>query len=168
MRRRDESGRIRRAEAADAETLASLHGRSRAAYYRNAAAAVPTYLDDRVSWWLDELLREDATTWVAEDSREVVGLVHSGWTSIDDEPHYQLIGLYVAPEQWASGVGSALYDVFVSDFAAAGGAPAVLEVWSRNDRAISFYERRGWSFDGAERPAEEGTSYRRMRLAAVS
>lgn len=165
MARRRSGGIIRRAVAGDAEVIALLHARSRAAYYRDGGAKVPAYFDDRVAWWIAELVRNDASTWVAEDGDELVGVMHSGWGVIDTAREFELIGLYVAPEHWGTGVGGALYDVFVSEFEAAGSPSAALEVWSNNDRAIGVYERRGWTFDGAERPAHQGTSYRLMRLA---
>jgi ribosomal protein S18 acetylase RimI-like enzyme len=165
MARREPGGTIRKAVAADAEEVALLHARSRAAYYRDGGAKVPAYFDDRVAWWIGELVRKDAATWVAENTHELVGIMHSGWGTVGDRREFELIGLYVAPEHWGTGVGGALYDVFVTEFTASGADSAVLEVWSNNDRAIGVYERRGWVFDGTERPAHEGTSYRLMRLA---
>jgi GNAT superfamily N-acetyltransferase len=164
MARRSSGGTLRRAFAGDAEAVSLLHARSRAAYYRDGGVTtVPTYFDDRVAWWISELVREDAATWIAEDET-LVGVMHAGWGVFEDVREFQLMGLYVAPERWGTGVGGALYDVFLSEWEAAGVDNAVLEVWSANERAIAVWKHRGWSFDGSDRPAPEGTTYRRMRL----
>jgi ribosomal protein S18 acetylase RimI-like enzyme len=164
MAARRASGTIRRALAADAEAVSLLHARSRAAYYADGGVGVPVYFDDRVAWWIGELLRTDAVTWIAEDD-ELAGLMHAGWSEFDDKREFHLMGLYVAPELWGNGVAGALYDVFITELENSGATGAVLEVWSSNDRAIHVWQHLGWNFDGSERPALEGTTYRRMRLA---
>ena len=54
----------------------------------------------------------------------------------------QLYTLYVLAEAHGTGVGQALLDVIL------GPAPALLWVAQENPRAIAFYRRNGFGFDG--------------------
>jgi ribosomal protein S18 acetylase RimI-like enzyme len=56
----------------------------------------------------------------------------------------QLFSIYVAAEHYGAGVGQALFD------ATADGGPAVLWVAKDNPRAVAFYRRNGFDFDGTE------------------
>ena len=86
----------------------------------------------------------------AEWGGELVGFISMG---PPDEPAtsdtLELHGLYVLPERWGTGVGSQLYAVFAAHV---GGFAGALDVWSANERAIAFWERHGWTFDGRSRP----------------
>lgn len=55
-----------------------------------------------------------------------------------------LMGLYVAPEEWGSGVAALLHDDALERLRSAGCAEARLWVLDDNGRARRFYERRGW------------------------
>ncbi|WP_346959115.1 GNAT family N-acetyltransferase [uncultured Arthrobacter sp.] len=54
----------------------------------------------------------------------------------------QLFSIYVAAEFYGAGVGQALLD------ATAGDGPAMLWVAKENPRAVAFYRRNGFNFDG--------------------
>jgi GNAT superfamily N-acetyltransferase len=156
--------RIRDAAPGDGDALAELHARSRAVYYGaggHDVAAVP-----------DEEYRETWRKMVA-DSRLVVlvavlGDDIAGVITLDangvfptNGPHetrVRLVGIFVEPGRWSSGVGSALMGRFVS-IARQADAAGEVEVWERNSRAIRFYERHGWTRDGTSRPGPAGANY---------
>ncbi|MDX6282980.1 MAG: hypothetical protein QOH03_4051 [Kribbellaceae bacterium] len=79
-------------------------------------------------------------------------------TNAPDETRVRLVGIFVEPSQWSSGVGSALMARFVS-IARQADAVGEVDVWERNSRAIRFYERHGWTRDGTSRPGPAGANY---------
>ena len=95
--------------------------------------------------WTELLARGEAKTVIAERAGVAVGfvVVSPGW----------LRNLFVAPEEWGHGAGTALHDEAVELLHAAG-AGARLWVLEANDRARAFYEHRGWRPDGGRRRAE--------------
>jgi len=90
---------------------------------------------------------------------EIEGVV-AGWATFgpgrDDGMHQngELAGLYVHPDHWSTGVGSALIRRAERELRSAGFIDAYLWALRGNDRAFSFYERRGWTADGGEKVAE--------------
>ena len=70
----------------------------------------------------------------------------------------QLFSIYVTAPRHGAGVGQALLD------ATAGDAPAMLWVARDNPRAVAFYRRNGFEFDGAEQadPGAAGMAGARM------
>jgi GNAT superfamily N-acetyltransferase len=70
--------------------------------------------------------------------------------------------LYVSPDHWGSGVGSKLFDAGTAYLRERGFSEMTLWVLEGNTKARSFYERKGWSADGARKP-----SYRKPELAQV-
>ncbi|PZE62971.1 GNAT family N-acetyltransferase [Curtobacterium sp. MCPF17_047] len=130
---------IRAAAPADALQIARVHKRSREAYYGDALDPVDA-ARDRYPMWLDTLTRADTWCAVAVLHEDLVGFIAGHLPERDDLPA-ELSSLYVDPDRFGSGVGSALYQRFV-DVVSSG--TAELEVWDGNDRAKRFYEHRGW------------------------
>lgn len=156
---------IRPALRDDARAVARVHEHARAAYYR---LAPPEDVDpERMEmWWSAIAEHRRATVLVAEDDEEIVGLISFGppiheWAL--PGPVVELQALYVLPDHWGRGIGSALHQRFVKRLP--GGRTGILDIWERNDRAIGFYERRGWRRDGRSRPGPEGSVYVGMSLA---
>lgn len=75
----------------------------------------------------------------------------------DGLPPLELMALYARASVHGTGVGHALLT------AALGGAPAYLWVLDGNERAIRFYERQGFAFDGATKPEDVGLERRMVR-----
>jgi GNAT superfamily N-acetyltransferase len=93
--------------------------------------------DDPFPW--DETLarwRGFASQIVVAESDLATGPV--GFAAFDD---HELHALYVLPEHWGHGIGDRLLE--------AAGDVSELWVLEANTRARQFYERRGWSADGA-------------------
>jgi GNAT superfamily N-acetyltransferase len=97
-------------------------------------------------------------TSVAERDAALIGFVNAG---LGREPlpsfEIQLYALYVRAAWWGTGVGHALFASAVGD------RSAYLWVLEGNDRAIRFYERQGFRFDGAGNDEPEGRHLRMVR-----
>lgn len=147
--------RLRRARAADARAIAELH----VATWKSAYPGLlpQDYLDDlapedRLGDWEQALA---ASPWpvvlVAEEGRSLVGF--ASVSPSRDEDAEDTVGevqtLYVGPGAWRGGVGTALLVAAGEVLAEAGFTTGTLWVLDVNDRARRFYERNGWTADGA-------------------
>ena len=113
---------------------------------------------------------EGVVNLVAEADGEVVG-----WTC--HGPHREgelrtadaeLYAIYVDPGRLARGVGRALLRASVTRCTAAGHGRMLLWVLKENARARRFYEKAGFSPDGAEEPFEvDGVQVPEVRYARV-
>lgn len=108
------------------------------------------YLERRRRMWRDLLdaPRADTTIRIAESDGSIIGLAWAGpgLTGGDEPPprERQLYALYVAAAHYGTGAGQALLDEALGD------GPAMLWVAAQNPRAIAFYRRNGFDFDGVE------------------
>jgi RimJ/RimL family protein N-acetyltransferase len=152
---------LRRATGADAPAVAAMHIRAWRVAYRGI---VPdAHLDS-----LDVATRAarydfGATapgapaTWIAVDGADVVGFVTVGPGRDKDLPGLgEVCAVYVAPDRWRSGAGSALLAKAEALLGDAGLNDAYLWVLEDNTRARRFYERAGWAPDGARKVVEIG------------
>jgi len=93
------------------------------------------------------------STFVAEDGeRRVVGFTSVG-PSRDERGLGELYAIYVDPDAWSTGAGLALIERAEEQLRSEYEV-ATLWVLEANPRARRFYERAGWTPDGA-RKAEE-------------
>jgi GNAT superfamily N-acetyltransferase len=144
---------LRRATVADAGAVAALHVRAWQTAYRGI---VPDpFLDgldvaSRASRYdFDEPGPGDPVTWIAVDGDDVGGMVCVSPGRDEDLPGLgEVQALYVAPDRWRSGAGSALMAKAERLLAEAGFADAFLWVLEDNARARRFYEGAGWQADG--------------------
>jgi ribosomal protein S18 acetylase RimI-like enzyme len=153
---------IRTATSEDAEALTHLHIDCWDDAYTGLMpqAILDARRDDvlgRVDRWRSWLSR--GGTSVAEHGMQLVGFVNAG-SAIDLPPfEVQMFALYVRAAWWGSGVGHALFSAAVGD------RSAYLWVLEGNERAIRFYERQGFRFDGADEDEPEGKHLRMVRPA---
>jgi GNAT superfamily N-acetyltransferase len=103
------------------------------------------------SGWHDNPLTQ---RWVAEDG-EVAGWSIAGPTRDDDAGATpgELFGIYVAPEHWGTGVGQGLFETGVA-WLERHFVSSSLWTLRENARARRFYERNGWTPDGATKRSE--------------
>lgn len=92
--------------------------------------------------------REDWNVRVAESGGKIIGFAFVG-PSFGPEGQElprdrQVFSIYVAAAHHGTGAGQALFD------AAAGDGPVMLWVAKENPRAVAFYRRNGFAFDGVE------------------
>ncbi|MFK4834914.1 GNAT family N-acetyltransferase [Microbacterium sp. ZW T2_14] len=108
------------------------------------------YVQGRHRLWrrLLENPREEWCLRVAEQDGRIIGLATSGPSTATEGQETarerQLYMLYVLAAEHGAGVGQALFDEVVGD------EPAQLWVAKENPRAIAFYRRNGFAFDGVE------------------
>ena len=93
---------------------------------------------------------------MAEDDGELVG--HGACGESRDEDVDQSVGeirsLFVATGRWRRGVGRALMSAVLDSLRERGCAEATVWSFAANERANAFYERAGFTRDGAERTEE--------------
>lgn len=155
---------VRSAEAGDAEAIAAVQV---ATWRRAYRGLIPqAYLDGldeaaKAEWWRSVLATgaPGSGALVALDGDRVLGFVSFGPPLDPDavDPGVgQVYAIYVDPQVWRRGAGAALMDGARSALRAAGFGQAVLWVIDGNERAQRFYERVGWSLDGAHTVDEYG------------
>ena len=144
---------IRTPELADADTLAALH----VSTWREAYAHLlpdefftEAIVQGRLDMWNHVLgnPRDEGVVRVAEQSGTMIGFAFAGRSlEIDGQlppRERQLFSIYTSAAHHGKGAGQALLDAVL------GSEPAMLWVAKDNPRAVAFYLRNGFAFDGAE------------------
>ena len=137
----------------DAPQIAELHVASWRETYSHLLSEdffTEEHVQSRYQMW-SHILGNPRAEWsirIAECRGQIIGFAFFG-PSFGPEGQElprdrQLFSLYVAAERYGTGVGQALLD------ATAGDGPAMLWVARDNNRAVAFYRRNGFEFDGAE------------------
>ena len=150
------AARIRAATPEDARPVAEVHVTSWRHTYRGL---VPDdYLDrlsvdDRESMWLGAFADPDPKSGalVAENGGLVVGFASFG-PSRDEgvaDGTGEVPAVYVEPSSLGTGVGRELFEGVTRSLRDAGYTRATLWVLEANAPARRFYEKAGWSWDGA-------------------
>jgi len=144
---------IRLATVDDADALAAvLVAAWRMAYAGQLPAEFLSGLD--LAAWADrwrEILTDpgEYRALVAEQDGELTGIV-----SVGPDPERSTVGrlyaLYVAAPQLGTGLGHQLHEAGLQVLRDRGLTSVELWVLRGNERAITFYERHGWSRDGRE------------------
>jgi ribosomal protein S18 acetylase RimI-like enzyme len=164
---------IRDAEPADAERIAEINAEGwRTAYVGMIEEDRLAAID--VGDWARTIrsnlaeLSEGSFSIVALREGEISGSSFVLSPPRDDDlgPEYaELVAIYVHPEHWREGIGSALLDASQARTAANGNTAMSLWTLTENEPAQAFYERHGWSRDGAEEvhPIVEAPAIRMRR-----
>jgi len=145
---------LRAATVEDAAAIAAIHVASRAAYYGEHLDPADAARDREPMW--RRLVAEDGRVTVVAEDEELTGFLH-----VRLGKTLELVSIYVLPELFGRGVGSALYDRFEE---IRGGRPAELEVWDGNARAKAFYAARGWRATDRTRDGVTGIPFVTWRL----
>jgi GNAT superfamily N-acetyltransferase len=155
---------IRRAAAPDARAIAEIGVRGWQAAYRgilpDGFLSGMSVAAREVAW--QSVLESDAAggapAWVAERDGRAIGFVASGPPRDEDVPlpAAEVYAIYVLPEAWRGGAGTALLAVSMDHWAAHGATSLVLWVLEDNSRGRAFYEARGWLPDGHRQEIDFG------------
>jgi GNAT superfamily N-acetyltransferase len=152
---------LRRATGADAVAVAAMHVRAWQTAYRGIIS--DPFLDaldveSRAGRYaFDRSGPGDPETWIAVDGDDVVGMVSVSPSRDEDLPGLgEVRALYVAPDRWRSGAGSALMAGAERLLTDAGFTDALLWVLEDNALARRFYEAAGWEVDGRVKAVEIG------------
>ena len=151
--------RVRRAGIDDAAAVADIHVRSWQAGYEHVFGAerlATVTVAQRLPRWREILAGDEQVCLLAEDDDGRA----LGWCTVGEgrEPDLEnageVWGIYAAPEAWGTGAGRALLAAGLDTLAELGFAEASLWVLEDNPRARRFYEREGWTPDGARKQDE--------------
>jgi GNAT superfamily N-acetyltransferase len=147
---------IRAARPEDARPVAEVHVDSWRHTYRGVLP--DEYLDrlsvdDRESMWLGAFADPDPKSGalVAEADGHLVGFASFGLSRDEDVPDGtgEVPAIYVEPAALGTGVGRELFAAVTETLRDAGFTRATLWVLEANASARRFYEKAGWSWDGA-------------------
>ena len=109
----------------------------------------------------------DAFTYVAEIDGRFAGYCYVAAPAREPDlgpAVAELVAMYVDPGRWREGAGRALMEAAIERLSGLPYDQAILWTFKENGRAIAFYERHGWSVDGAEKiHAQSGVPAIRMR-----
>jgi len=162
---------IRIATAADAWAIARVHVLAWQTGYRglvNDSVLDNLSIERRAAFWESVLSRAlpNQRTFVADFSGDVRGFVTGGRCRDEDSrTSGELQAIHVLPQQWDTGMGSALHDACINALRADSFPDATLWVVEGNDRALRFYAKRGWKHDGAKKQQEwDGAILNEIRL----
>lgn len=150
--------RVRPARPEEAELVRELGRAAWHAAYDDILGSET--VDQRIdNWWKADDLRSAIANpnhvfLVAETDSEVVGIVHAGPHPNND--HYVVPRLYVHPDDWGQGIGTALLDELVKRVSGEANSLQVV-VLEGNDVGVGFYESYGFErVDGAPGLADAG------------
>jgi GNAT superfamily N-acetyltransferase len=109
-------------------------------------------VNERESAWLERLSNAEELglrAWVASSEGQIVGFAFTRPSADDDlgPAIHELTALYLLPEVWRTGIGTALMIAAETQLREAGIQNLALWVLEGNEGAKSFYEARGWSFE---------------------
>jgi ribosomal protein S18 acetylase RimI-like enzyme len=144
---------VRAAEADDAAAIAAVHVRTWQGAYRHVFPAEgldALAVDERTAGWERVFATGRQRVFVAVRDGAVVGFVSVG-SSRDDDAEGELYAIYVLPEEWGHGSGRLLMDAALSALREDGYRDAILWVLEDNPRTRRFYERSGWTVEGARK-----------------
>jgi len=150
---------VRTAVVSDAAAVASIDLRGWQTAYADIIspdflAALP--LDKITESWTAGIsagtMSDGGRIFVAEFDRKVLGWMTCGASRDEDAPSDvgELHGVYVDPQAWGQGIGSALMAECLTQLRSQGYCRATLWVFADNDSTRGWYERQGWRPDGTE------------------
>lgn len=156
-----DSFHVRTAELSDSEGISRVHTRSWQSAYRGL---LPDEWLDALRWE-DRKLRWNAIltsgnkryVYVAANSQnEIIGFASSGPSRDEDKDQervHELYAIYLTPEYWGKGIGTALLNVVMKDVPK---TAERLELWVLEDNISGrrFYESKTFTLDGATKLAE--------------
>ena len=112
---------------------------------------------------VDMARRWPQNTMVAKDGDKVIGFVCYGEHHAEGLKNCgEVFAIYVLAEYYGWKVGYSLMNAAIEKLAEYG--KVVLWVLKGNDRAIRFYQRYGFCFDGTEREVKLGTHKTELRM----
>lgn len=107
------------------------------------ADAVESFLADYYdAETLREQIEDPEVIFRVADDGDVVGIATAG--PRDEPGAFGLGRIYVAPDRWGEGIGTRLLDDVIETVRDRGGESLRLIVMAANDRAVGFYEARGF------------------------
>jgi GNAT superfamily N-acetyltransferase len=167
--------RVRDATREDTEAIVSVTEAGWRTGYREIVAAehLARLPVDRWRHEVEVGLRRpvaDAFSVVAEIDGDFAGYCYVAAPARDGDlgrDVAELAAIYVDPGRWRQGAGDALMRMALGRIAGLGYSQVILWTFKENERATAFYERHGWTPDGAEKvhPRAQAVAVRYRRPA---
>ncbi|GAA1397222.1 GNAT family N-acetyltransferase [Catellatospora coxensis] len=150
----------------DVAAIGELHALSRRSAYRELLTPrelAGITVAEQQDKWARRYAAEAGThrLHLAERDGTVIGFCYLGPAGAEEQAPAGtgvLNAIHVRRDAIGSGVGLALMDTCLAEFAALGCHRALLYVVSDNTRARGFYERGGWAADGVTRTTPIGSA----------
>jgi ribosomal protein S18 acetylase RimI-like enzyme len=146
---------IRPATPSDARAIAEIHVAAWRTAYRGIVGddeLARMSVDERAERWTEILGGDESRTVVAERDGAIAGYCAVFRPSRDEGARpdtAEIAALYVSPDCWRSGIGSALLEQVVTELRTeARWADLTLWVFSANEPALAFYARHGFENAG--------------------
>lgn len=135
---------IRTATMADVTAIVQVHLAAWDAAKEGIELPTRRTPEQRMELWTSYLERGESPLLIANEGGTVRGFIAFGLSRDDDRRgELEIYQLYVDPSSWGHGIGSSLMAEVPAD------ATVSLWVSERNGRARGFYDRHGFSPDGA-------------------
>ena len=159
---------VRDAVVDDANAIAQVYHQSVLTAY--SEIATEDYLSTRnladcIEQWTYNIRDDSVTVVVAENEAVILGVASFGAArdeDVDATMTAELQAIYVSPDRWTRGIGHRLCEHVMDRLYSDGAVAVLLWVLSANTRAIRFYERAGFTPDGASKTVTMG-----RELAAI-
>ena len=148
---------IRKAGPSDAKQIAVVIVEAWRAAYRGLvpdSTLDDLSVEDFAERWRERIANLWGHIFVAEREGQVVGVVACGSTQDEDVDHDkvgEIHVIYVHPDEWRQGHGSALAGEALRCLREEGFDEVVLWVLRGNERAAKFYEAEGFAADGGSK-----------------
>jgi len=153
---------IREASPADIPAVVRVHVAAWDAAKEGLDVPTRRTPEQRTELWTTFLTQRRGPLWVAQVEGSAVGFIALGPSRDDDrQGETEIYTLYVDPEAWGRGCGSALIGKAPED------GPVSLWVFTGNERARRFYARHGFQPDGSTEEGHHGPNMRLARSRAV-
>lgn len=125
-------------------------------------------VEKRQEFWHRELAKERSVVVTAVENGEAVGWASGGVSrDADTNGASEIYAIYVSPELWTRGIGTQLMRRIEEDISPC--SDVTLWVLAQNQRAIDFYRKLGYEFDGGEKTVQLGdVSLSEVRLRKSS
>ena len=137
--------------AAMVEDVAEVQRVARRAWHATYGEFLPTEAIDAIlaDWYAAEeiegAITSERSVYLVADGEEIAGYASAAPIDTeDDDPEAQLYAIYVDPDRWGDGIGTALLDGVISRLAERDVERLRVEVLADNTVGVSFYESRGF------------------------
>lgn len=163
---------IRAATINDCALLAEVHiGSWRQAYGKLIPQSYLDSLDvvSRAQRWREILAEGESEVLLHFAGEQLAGFASIGPSRDDDatETWGELAAFYYLRPYWGAGLSEQLLSSACTRLKERGFSPTMLWVLRENHRAISFYKKYGFEFDGAEKADQrEGFTLNELRMRA--
>lgn len=154
---------IRLATHADAPDMGNIHARSWEAAYRDIVPAeyIRRKSPTRAALWDRILSAENHTHFIILSDGVAAGMMTVGPPQLEDveikndagidDSFWELHGIYLHPDYYRRGIGTAALEFAAELARAAGKRNMLLWVFEENKNAIRFYQKCGFAADGASK-----------------